>query len=152
MSLTTSILPTITRTLSHIKSRPLWTFWSCEPAIIFKNYKDCLTPKSFCRHYWHQQVMDSWVILENLSLGGLNLSLLVQNLLLYLMDLIVNGKQSLFSQSGLVLSFRLRSIVLLSPTCKLTIHGINIVIDKLNWFAKRSGVLTNALDHALDKL
>jgi hypothetical protein len=77
---------------------------------------------------------------------------LVKNLLLDLVNLVINGQQSLLSQSRLVLGFSLGSIVLLPPARQLSVHGVDIVVDELDRFAEGSSVLANTLDHALNEL
>ena len=96
--------------------------------------------------------MDYRVVFKNLGLCCLDLGLLVQHLLLYLMDLVVDGKKSLLGQLHLVLSLGLWCVVLFSPSSQFSVHGLNVIIDELDWFSKRSCVLAYALDHVLDQL
>lgn len=100
----------------------------------------------------HQQVPDDGVVLEDLRLGGLDLGLLVQDLLLNLVDLVEDGQQCLFCEFEFVLGFGLGGVVLFAPKGEFLVHGIDIVVDELDALAEWSSVLTDALDHALHQL
>ena len=100
----------------------------------------------------HQQVPDDRVVFEDLRLGGLDLGLLVQDLLLNLVDLVEDWQQCLFCELEFVLGFGLGGVVLFAPEGEFLVHGIDVVVDKLDALAQRSSVLADALDHALHQL
>jgi hypothetical protein len=82
----------------------------------------------------------------------LNFGLLVHNLFLDLVDLVVDGHQGLFSQLHLVLSLGFGGIVVPSPSSQFFVHGIYVIIHKLDRFSQGSGVLADALNHRLYQL
>lgn len=68
------------------------------------------------------------------------------------MYFVVYGHQSLLSELHLSLGLGFGSVVLFAPMGKLLVHGLNVVVDELDGFAQRCGVLADTLDHALDQL
>lgn len=68
------------------------------------------------------------------------------------MDLIIDWHEGLFREFQLVLGLGFGGVVLLAPEGKLFIHGIDIIVDKLDALAQRGSVLADTLNHALDKL
>ena len=102
-------------------------------------------------HNGKKQVSDDRVILQNLGLDGLDLGTLVKDKLVYLVNLVVDWHQSLLGQFEFGLGFGLGGVVLFTPECEFLVHGLDVISDELDGFAKGSCVLTNALNHGLDK-